>query len=127
MSKFSIDSISLIASSVLNIHNENCPICKNSLLDSCFDCELDTSNISDKKNCGTSVGTCNHGYHLHCINTWLKNRKSCPLDNQRWEFLKHPNLLNMTRDIDNKSFNTIITNPPNNLNQELFDDEEERD
>ena len=47
------------------------PICKNSLLDSCFDCELDTSNKSDKKKCGTSVGTCNHGYHLHCINTWI--------------------------------------------------------
>ena len=87
MPRFTIDSISLISASSLNIHNDCCPICRNQLNEKCLECVNETP--SNKSECNTSVGVCNHGYHTHCITTWLRNKKTCPLDNQRWEAQKH--------------------------------------
>jgi len=87
MARFTIEKISLVASLSLNIHNDMCPICRNQITDKCLECSNDESKANIE--CKSAVGTCNHGYHYHCITTWLKNKKTCPLDNQRWEFQKH--------------------------------------
>jgi len=84
MSRFTVEKVCIVASTYLNIHNDICPICKNALTELCSDC-IDDKN---KNNCETSVGICNHGFHTHCIKTWLLNKRTCPLDNQRWEFKK---------------------------------------
>ena len=84
MSRFTVEKVCIVASTYLNIHNDICPICKNALTELCSDC-IDDRN---KNNCETSVGICNHGFHTHCIKTWLLNKRTCPLDNQRWEFKK---------------------------------------
>lgn len=87
MALFTIQSANLIASSCLNIHNDICPICRCQITDKCLEC-TNKSNIEDIE-CNSVLGVCNHGYHLHCIQTWLQTKNVCPLDNQRWEYLKH--------------------------------------
>lgn len=81
----SIESAKIIAHSSLNIHNDSCPICKNDLSVKCIECAHDTQNIE----CISVIGTCSHGFHLHCIKSWLKTKNRCPLDNGSWEFQKH--------------------------------------
>ena len=34
------------------------------------------------------LGTCQHAFHLDCIQRWLKTRSVCPLCNKEWEFAK---------------------------------------
>lgn len=48
--------------------------------------------ISDKlefdgvflRRCSMVKGDCGHVYHQHCMNRWLRNRNTCPLDNRPW-------------------------------------------
>jgi RING-box protein 1 len=95
---FTISSASIVSASLLNIHNDVCPICRLSLEDKCIECMNDnkSSQLSgpntdepSKNECKSVLGICNHGYHLHCINTWIKTKNICPLDNTKWEFQKH--------------------------------------
>ena len=86
MSLFSVNSVSLITNSYLNIHNDLCPICRCNIENKCSECiELSDSTIE----CKSVLGTCNHAYHLHCIQTWLKTKYICPLDNKLWNYMKH--------------------------------------
>lgn len=85
MALFTIHSANLIAHSFLDIHNDTCPICRNQIVEKCLEC----SNKLEEIECKSVLGTCNHGYHLHCIQTWLQTKNVCPLDNQKWEYLKH--------------------------------------
>jgi len=78
---FKFKSISLRGSWNLNVINDECPICRNNVLDQCSDCNNDKT-----LECISVMGECSHVYHLHCINKWLKKNHSCPLDNSRWEF-----------------------------------------
>ena len=117
MSRFTIEKVSLVCAVSLNIHNDSCPICRNQLIDKCSECANDETKINTE--CKSAVGVCNHGYHLHCINTWLKNKKICPLDNQRWEFLKHFNCstkkydnTNMIQTISNETDNNVVVAEP---------------
>lgn len=88
---FTFDSANLISSSTLNIHNDNCPICRNQLTEPCLDCNSNGVEDNHDSICKSVLGICNHGYHLHCIQTWLKNKIVCPLDNQKWCYQKHEN------------------------------------
>jgi hypothetical protein len=54
-------------------------------MDKCLDC----GNTDGSCDCISVLGVCGHGYHLHCISTWLKTKQMCPLDNNRWEYKKH--------------------------------------
>lgn len=82
-----IDSANIITYSSLNIHNDNCPICRYSLMNKCLYC--DSENDNNINECVSVIGVCGHGYHLHCISTWLKTKSMCPLDNNKWEYKKH--------------------------------------
>lgn len=66
-----------------DIKIENCAICRNGIGEPCIECVAnpDTS-------CNISWGACNHAYHTHCINRWLKTRNVCPMDNQTWELTR---------------------------------------
>lgn len=61
--------------------NETCAICRNHLMEPCIDC---AATGKDRSNCPRAVGMCNHSFHLHCIDTWIKTRNSCPLDSSDW-------------------------------------------
>lgn len=110
---FTFESASLISSSLLNIHNDNCPICRCQLTEKCLECN--DTNVE----CKSVLGICNHGYHLHCINTWLKTKKACPLDNQTWGFQIHGHKhVNCKHKYDKykkyNMINNVINNNPNN-------------
>ena len=48
--------------------------------------------------CSISKGSCNHIYHTHCIERWLKKRQNCPLDNESW----------FTREMDSHCYCEIV-------------------
>jgi RING-box protein 1 len=76
---FNVDNVLLhFNTKCINIKNDNCAICRNSLLDKCIECQV---NI---KNCKSVLGCCGHGYHECCINKWYKTRNTCPLDDEEW-------------------------------------------
>ena len=43
-----------------------------------------TFDVFIKRQCTIACGKCNHYFHHHCINKWLKKRPMCPLDNREW-------------------------------------------
>ena len=109
----SISSANIVINPVLNIHNETCPICRYSLMEKCLECDNDEST-----NCISVIGTCGHGYHFHCISTWLKTKTICPLDNSKWEFKKHSEICNcikkQTINVNSSKENHIRSYPKNN-------------
>ncbi len=104
-----IESANIITYTSLDIHNDSCPICRCSLMEKCLDC----SNIDELCECTSILGVCGHGYHLHCISTWLKTKQMCPLDNNRWEFKKHNNCSNCIKKKKTQK-NINNTEPVNN-------------
>lgn len=67
---------------------ETCAICRNHLMEPCIDCQPNTMSQSNNE-CITAWGACNHAFHMHCINRWLKTRNVCPLDNSTWTLQKY--------------------------------------
>jgi RING-box protein 1 len=65
---------------------QQCAICKSGLMEPSIDYQ---ANPSPSNTSGLMVakGGCGHGYHLDCIQRWLKNRSSCPLCNHEWELV----------------------------------------
>lgn len=82
MSEITIKSVNLRGCWNLETINDECPICRNSVLEPCVECHNLTSE------CVSVMGECEHIYHLHCIEKWTKTKNSCPLDNKKWEFKK---------------------------------------
>ncbi|CAD8045178.1 unnamed protein product [Paramecium primaurelia] len=68
-----------------DIKVDNCAICKNHIMEKCIECDAQEG----QGECIVAWGTCNHAYHFHCIERWLKNRQTCPLDNRNWEYQKY--------------------------------------
>jgi len=101
----SIDSANIITHSSLNIHNDNCPICRYSLMNKCLDCDSEINNHTNTNDCISVIGVCGHGYHFHCISTWLKSKIMCPLDNNKWEYKKHPDSCNCIQKKVKKNIN----------------------
>mmetsp|Transcript_18738 Transcript_18738/g.47642 ORF Transcript_18738/g.47642 Transcript_18738/m.47642 type:complete len:86 (-) Transcript_18738:478-735(-) len=58
-----------------------CAICRNLLTDLCIECAANES----ESECLRTKGECDHIFHSHCMNRWLKNRSTCPLDNCEWQ------------------------------------------
>ena len=73
---FTIKKIYLHGTWSLNTYNEECSICRNHII-----------NI-DETNNGIVVGKCGHAFHETCINSWIKEKKVCPLCNKKWEYRK---------------------------------------
>ncbi|EAN32022.1 RING-box protein 1B [Theileria parva strain Muguga] len=69
---------------------DNCAICRNHIMDHCLDCQAkhnkESQDITEQPGCTISWGACGHAFHLHCISTWLKTRRVCPLDNTQWDY-----------------------------------------
>lgn len=66
---------------------ETCAICRNHLMEPCIECQPNSINNSSEQ-CIAAWGVCNHAFHMHCIQRWLKSRPVCPLDNKDWTYQK---------------------------------------
>ena len=76
---FKVDNVLLFFDTkCINTKNDQCPICRNNLLDKCIECQ------GSFKECKSILGCCGHGYHECCINKWCKTRYNCPCDNEEW-------------------------------------------
>ena len=59
-----------------------CVICRNDLKGDCIECDAGFNADADCLHMSSAV--CGHTYHKHCINRWLKTRKSCPMCGRGW-------------------------------------------
>ena len=84
-----IKAVNLRGTWNLDTINDECPICRNSVLETCVECSAATSQTQ----CISIMGECSHIYHLHCIDKWTKTKNVCPLDNKKWEY-KRPQKTN---------------------------------
>eukprot|EP01138_Halocafeteria_seosinensis_P014947 gb/GECG01015258.1/.p1 GENE.gb/GECG01015258.1/~~gb/GECG01015258.1/.p1 ORF type:complete len:138 (+),score=15.33 gb/GECG01015258.1/:1-414(+) len=66
-----------------NIQQDNCAICRNSL----YEPSIDHQSIGNP-DVTIAWGSCNHCFHLECIQRWLKTRNVCPLCTTEWEYQK---------------------------------------
>ena len=60
---------------------ESCAICKSDFAQPCNHCSAEEI----EEPCPTQTGKCGHSFHLHCIQRWLKEHKTCPLCMNVWE------------------------------------------
>ncbi|CAD8071975.1 unnamed protein product [Paramecium sonneborni] len=62
--------------------NLNYPTMRSGQVSHCFPLSGDPNQINAYELQGIA-------YHFHCIERWLKNRQTCPLDNRNWEYQKY--------------------------------------
>ncbi|ESW96127.1 hypothetical protein KL918_000076 [Ogataea parapolymorpha] len=87
--RFEVKKWTAVAFWTWDQNNETCAICRNHLMEPCIDCGNNpnfgaNSRTATHTKCPRAVGVCNHSFHLHCIDTWIQKRNSCPLDNSDW-------------------------------------------
>ncbi|KAK3877742.1 hypothetical protein Pcinc_017574 [Petrolisthes cinctipes] len=66
-------------------YNDDCPICKVSLVNRCLGCQGNA--VSE---CVVVWGECNHVFHNCCISVWVAktSKSSCPVCQQSWSILR---------------------------------------
>ncbi|WPK25340.1 hypothetical protein PUMCH_002651 [Australozyma saopauloensis] len=84
--RFEVKKWTAIAFWSWDIVVDTCAICRNHLMEPCIECQ--PNSIKETTNCVAAWGVCNHAFHLHCIQRWLKSRPVCPLDNVAWTYQK---------------------------------------
>jgi len=114
--KFSINHITLLAKSTLNILSDMCAICRENVCDSCIKC-----NEIKNSECVSVIGICGHAFHNCCIQNYTNGlataSQKCPLCSQKWELKKRninqskkistqSNLKNIQKNIDNDETNS---------------------
>lgn len=62
---------------------DTCSICKNPLREACITCQANQENFESNQ-CKKVIGKCNHCFHNHCIEEWVKKQNLCPLDFTEW-------------------------------------------
>ena len=85
--KFKVLSWNTVAMWVYNNLGDTCSICKNALNEACINCQANPENY-DPNNCKKVVGQCNHCFHNHCIEEWIKKQNNCPLCFNEWIQMK---------------------------------------
>ena len=76
-----------VAMWVYNNLGDTCSICNNPLNEACLSCQANQENF-DPSQCKKVVGQCNHCFHNHCIEEWIKKQNTCPLDFTEWIQMK---------------------------------------
>merc|ERR1712146_562978 len=74
-----LKKVSMVSMWSFAVDTEICGICKQSNHDVCINCEVD--GLTD---CDIAVGECNHVFHWHCIESWLRKKTTCPLCSTEW-------------------------------------------
>ncbi|RKP32659.1 hypothetical protein METBISCDRAFT_11930 [Metschnikowia bicuspidata] len=87
--RFEVKKWTAIAFWSWDIVIDTCAICRNHLMEPCIECQ--PNSLNSQTECGAAWGNCNHAFHLHCIQRWLKSRAVCPLDNSPWVYQKFGN------------------------------------
>jgi hypothetical protein len=63
-----------------------CAICQEDLAGDCDACAAnDTGHVTP---CTVIEGKCQHVFHAHCVDRWVKTKPVCPLDQEKWEVLE---------------------------------------
>jgi RING-box protein 1 len=65
------------------LNQQDCSICRTSLDKPAIGFENNSENIEEYTTIVTS--SCQHSYHMLCINKWLKTRHVCPMCNIPWK------------------------------------------
>ena len=87
---FKVNSWNTVTMWVYKDFGEQCSICKNPLNEACIACQSN-QEASDQKQCKKVVGLCNHCFHTHCIDNWIKKQNKCPLCFKEWQQMKFLN------------------------------------
>ena len=63
---------------------DSCGICRHDFDDCCSSCQMPGDG------CPVISGTCDHTFHMHCIEKWIgeldEGKKNCPLCRVPWEY-----------------------------------------
>lgn len=79
-----LKSVNFIATYEYDLPNDDCLICKSSLMDGCPTCSK-THNVE----CPISKGVCDHCFHHHCITKWTsESSENCPSCKIKYEHEK---------------------------------------
>ena len=84
---FKVNSWSTVTMWVYRDFGEICSICKNPLNEACITCQSNQES-NEAKDCRKVVGICNHCFHTHCIDSWIKKQNKCPLCFKEWQQMK---------------------------------------
>ena len=90
MVSIKINHITINGISSLNLLSDICAICREHITDKCIKCQEFNSS------CYSIVGSCDHAFHICCINSWLNNNSygiECPICNKTWK-LKEKSIIN---------------------------------
>eukprot|EP01017_Pseudomicrothorax_dubius_P019744 TRINITY_DN2170_c0_g1_i3.p1 TRINITY_DN2170_c0_g1~~TRINITY_DN2170_c0_g1_i3.p1 ORF type:complete len:107 (-),score=8.08 TRINITY_DN2170_c0_g1_i3:34-354(-) len=81
--RFEISTLKTVVLFSRQIDVENCAICRSRLRERCIQCM--SSEASNETRCLVCSGTCDHTFHHHCIQGWVRQNNLCPLCRNAWQ------------------------------------------